>query len=499
MSEINSHKRISVNIISSVLQVFVVGIVYLFLYKFLLKTLGVELLGVWSIILATTSIANLANFGITSGLVKFIAEYNAKKKEDDIPKLIFTSFISIIVFFSFIIFITFFFSKPLLGLIIETKYLNIAIQILPYSLFCLFINSVGGVFTSTLEGFQKNYIKNYILVFSTLLLLITSYFLVPIYQLKGVAFAQILQAILLLIGSFLSLNSVFKTKIFNKWNWDKLIFKKLINFGLKFQIISIFQMLYEPITKGLISKFGGLAMLGYYEMASRLVNQIRALIVNANQVMIPVVTHTSNTNSEQLKDLYKKTVEITFFVNVILISGLLVFIPIISILWIGFYEPNFIFSTIILSISMFINIIVGPAYFSSIGEGKLNLILISQIIIGVLNLILGFILGIYFHGKGVITAWSISLIIGSLFLIYQYQKKRKITFKFLFSKYNATIFLFSTIFVFLNLYYFSFITEKIKNYWIIAIVLLFSFTMMAFSFLYKKEEYKLVIKRIMKL
>jgi O-antigen/teichoic acid export membrane protein len=108
MSEINSSKRISINIVSSVLQVLLVGVVYLFLYKFLLKSLGVEQLGVWSIILATTSIANLANFGITSGLVKFIADYNARGQQGNIPKLIFTSFVSIVVFFAFIIFIIFY-------------------------------------------------------------------------------------------------------------------------------------------------------------------------------------------------------------------------------------------------------------------------------------------------------------------------------------------------------------------------------------------------------
>ncbi len=77
--EINSNKRISINIISTILQVFIVGVVYLFLYSFLLKSLGIEKLGIWSIILATSSIANLANFGITSGLIKFIADYNAKE------------------------------------------------------------------------------------------------------------------------------------------------------------------------------------------------------------------------------------------------------------------------------------------------------------------------------------------------------------------------------------------------------------------------------------
>lgn len=490
MIELNSKKTISINIISSVLQVLFVGVVYLVLYKYLLKTLGVELLGVWSIILATSSIANLANFGITSGLVKFVADYNARNLNSSIPQLIFTSFISISVFFAVIIAIFYFFAKFLLGYIVDLEYLDVAIEILPYSLICLFINSLGGVFTSTLEGFQKNYIRNYLLIFSSFFLLVSSYFLVPVFQLKGVAIAQILQATIVLTGSFVYLSYTFQFAIFNKWNWDKTIFKELLNFGLKFQVISIFQMLYEPITKGLISKFGGLALLGYYEMAARLVNQIRALIVNANQVMVPVVAHTTNTNKKGLGKLYQKTMTVTFFINVILITGLLVFTPLISVLWIGFLESSFIFSMIILSLAMFVNIMAGPAYFSSIGEGKLNLILLSQSIIGILNLVLGIVLGSLYSGKGVVVSWGIALGIGSIYLVYKFQKQRKISFWFIFSKYNTYLIFVSMIFVIFNLYFFEILLSYLGSIWLVLVssmVFLLSITGM---FLLKNDEFK---------
>ena len=60
--ELNSKKRISINVIFSILQVIIVGLIYLIIYKLLLSKLGVERLGVWSLILATTSVANIANF-----------------------------------------------------------------------------------------------------------------------------------------------------------------------------------------------------------------------------------------------------------------------------------------------------------------------------------------------------------------------------------------------------------------------------------------------------
>lgn len=465
--EINSKKRISINIISTILQVLVVGVVYLFLYKFLLESLGIEKLGVWSIILATSSIANLANFGITSGLVKFIADYNAKKNLKDIPKLIFTALVSIIILFLLIVIIIYFFSKVILGFVVEQKYLSLALEILPYSLLCLFINSVGGIFTSTLEGFQKNYVKNFLFLFSSVFLLLSSYYLVPIYQLKGVAIAQVLQSVIILVGSLLFVINTSQLAIFNKWNWDYKIFRELINYGAKFQVISVFQMLYEPITKGLISKFGGLAVLGYYEMAARLVNQVRALIVNANQVMVPVVAHTNSTQKENLKELYNKMMSITFFVNVLLISVLLIFTPIISILWIGHWEPIFVFSMLLLSTSIFVNILIGPAYFSCVGEGNLNLILKSQIMIGILNLILGYVLGYYFSGKGVIVSWAISVAISSFYLFYNYQKEKDIPLTNLFTKYNVILFVVSVLVTIFSFVLYDVFASYINNTWVL--------------------------------
>ena len=478
MSELNSQKRISINILSAVLQVFVIGLIYFLLYKYLVDKLGVEQLGVWSIILATSSVGNLANLGVTSGLIKFIADYNSKNKVEDIPKLIFTALLTIIFFFSLVIFILFLCAKIFLTYIIEPKYISIAFEILPYSLLCLFINSVGGVFTSTLEGLQKNYIRNFLMIFSSILLLLLSYYLVPLYGLKGVAVAQVFQAFIVLIGSYIMLKQVLYFRIFNKWNWDKFIFKELLNYGLKFQAISMSQMLYEPITKGLISKFGGLTVLGYYEMASRLVNQVRALIVSANQVMIPVVAHTVNINKDAVENLYLKTISITFFVNIILTATLLVFTPLVSIMWIGIYEPTFVFSMIVLSLAMFINILCGPAYFSSLGEGELNIILKSQIIIGFLNLLLGFSLGFIFDGKGVIVSWALSVISGSLYLIYNYQKNKRISTKFIFSKYNVFIFLILAFNSILSFYFFNMIQNYFGN-----VVKSFLFYFLIFGFL----------------
>jgi hypothetical protein len=124
-------------------------------------------------------------------------------------------------------------------------------------------------------------------------------------------------------------------------------------------------------------------------------------------------------------------------------TTLVVFGPIISILWIGFIEAYFIFAIFILSFSMIINIMAGPAYFSLIAEGKLTTILQAHLLISVLNIILGIFLGVFFNGYGVVVSWGCSFIIGSLFLILKYHKDNNLNFKFIISKYNVLFLLIS--------------------------------------------------------
>jgi O-antigen/teichoic acid export membrane protein len=159
---------------------------------------------------------------------------------------------------------------------------------------------------------------------------------------------------------------------------------------------------------------------------------------------------------------------------------LVIFTPIVSVIWIGFWEPTFVFSMIILSISMFINILVGPAYFSCIGEGRLNLILKSQIIIGILNLILGFILGYFLLGKGVIISWALSVTSGSFYLFYNYQKQNKITLTNLLNKYNIMLFFVSILVIILGLLFYNKIELYFNNIWLTLIFYLF---FMAFVFI----------------
>jgi len=434
-------KRVLVNIISSGIQVLIVGIVYFFLYRFLLTQLNVKLLGVWSVVLATSSLANLANFGVSSSVVRHVAIYNRDGDSKKLRSLIFTSSNFLLVLFCLLSLIIYPFASLILKGIIGSQYLNVALEILPYSIACLIINEVGGVYASVLDGLQLNYVRSIIFTISTVILLALSYWLTPLYGLKGVAYAQVIQTIFTFITCLMLL--VLRTK-YNplKLNWSKSIFKEIFSYGMKFQFLSITAMLCDPVTKTLLTKFGGLNFTGYYEMAGRLVNQVKGAIVNANQSLVPVLIHQSNNDGMGKKvDLYKINMVAVFYFSLFVFSMLIIFSGFISTIWIGSQVPFFLDCVMLLCLGAFVNLHCNPAYFSNIASGKLNTLIYSQIIMALGNLIFGFVGGYLFGAMGVVWGWILASALGSIYLIRIYHKQNELKFSNIFNEESFMLFL----------------------------------------------------------
>ncbi len=419
-------QKIGLNALTSAAQVVVVGLVYFFLYRFLLHQLGAAMLGIWSLVLATASLATMANLGITAGLVKFVADINAKGQKDGLHTLLFTAFVTISTFFGVLVVLLYFLLVLLLPKIVAHEYLAVAVKMLPYSLFSLFTNEIGSVFTSVLDGFQKNYRKNVIYIASSILMLIAGYWLVPKFGITGMAYAQAGQSIFVATSAFISSLKLINFSSFLRSRWSKAAFKQMFSYGVKFQFISVCQMLYEPTTKALLSKFGGLSLVGFYEMASRLVSQVKSLLVNANQVMVPVIAAAMHNNKEEITKIYKKTFDVIMLICVPLISALIVFAPTVSQLWVGRYEPEFVNSIYLLCVGSFFNILCGPAYFGFMGEGNLGGLLKAHLFMAIANIIFGALAGVWLKGYGIIGMWSIVLASGSILVMKDYHKHNNI-------------------------------------------------------------------------
>src|ERR1700744_1490817 len=70
------------------------AVVLFLLYRFLIRAVGIEQFGIWSLVLATTSVVTLANQGFATSIVKFVAKYAAQEQLEDVSAIVQTAVIS---------------------------------------------------------------------------------------------------------------------------------------------------------------------------------------------------------------------------------------------------------------------------------------------------------------------------------------------------------------------------------------------------------------------
>ena len=212
-------------------------------------------------------------------------------------------------------------------------------------------------------------------------------------------------------------------------------------YGVNFQFISILVLLTEPLAKGLLSYYGNLTAVGYFEMANRLVTQVRAVLVSANQVLVPYYAKMGETTPETIKTLYMKNLNAVFVLGSLTFSSLVAMSPLISELWIGRLEPQFLLFAVMLAGGWFINVLSVPAYFANLGIGRIADNVLQHGIMSALVIVFGVVGGRIAGVNGSAAALPLALFVGGAILILTFHRAEAIPLRALFTNTNSTVLL----------------------------------------------------------
>jgi len=411
------------NTVSAISVVLITAIVYFFLYKYLVTTVGIKQLGVWSLVVATISVGAVANTALSESVIRFVAVYSAKGDWENVSKVLMTScYLLSILLFVFLL-IIYGASYFLLQFVVGNKFLLLARSLLPFGLLAFWINGLASAFLSFFEGMRLAYIKNIVISVCIIIFYIGSLVMVPRFGLIGVVYAQILQSIVLLIVSTVLVYIKSPFFSFRPLNRRSDLFKQIMGFSVNIQVVSVVTIFFEPVTKYFLARYGNISFVGFYEMGNRLVLQARSLIISATQVLVPNLTIEAEKSIAALKTVYQKIFGVVMTLSTCMLAAIIIFLPYISIFWIGHFEPIFVLSTSILAIGWYVNIISSPVYFVNYATNSLKINLNGQLIMAVLNPCLCFILGMLYGSYFVVLGWVLSLVAGSLYTLAASHKK----------------------------------------------------------------------------
>lgn len=362
------------NSIWAIAEVLFSSLILFFLYKVIVKVLGVEALGIWSLVMATTSLGRLADIGTAAGLGRFVAAVRAREEDGKAIDYAETAILTNLALYVGIAAVLWLPAYFWLSVLTSGASLVKARALLPYALLSFSLMSVTAAVTGALVGQQRSDQRSMVTIASLFVQFFMAVMFVQRHGLLALAWAQIAQYLLVIGASW----ALFLRNHFGAWTlripvrWRKEAFNDLLGYGLKLQAVSIVSFLYGPAVKFLMSSLGGLEALGFYEMAQRLVLQVRQLVVMPNQTIVPGFAHLNECEPEKIEPLYHKAMALTILSGTPLMAGVAVASPLICFLWIGHIEPLFVAFAILMSAGWFANLLAAPAYLLGEALGHLK-------------------------------------------------------------------------------------------------------------------------------
>ena len=425
---------IAKNAIANVLQMGLSAVLLFLLYRYLAATLGIAKLGVWSVVLASVSASRIADFGLSASATRFAAKYLALDEPRRAAEAIETAALTLSVVLALVLPAVYPLISKILSHLFDAEYLPDALSLLPYALLSLWFSIVAAVFQSGLDGCQRMDVRARLVLAGQTLLLALAFWLVPHFGLIGLAWAQVGQGFFLLILGWWLLRRHLPQLSRVPWCWRRDIFREMLGYGFNVQFASIAMILFDPLTKALMAKFGGATAAGYFEMANQVVVKGRALIVSANQAVVPKVAQVTEVLPQLLPKIYEKNMQLLVFVTLPTCTLLFAWAGFPSWFFLGGYNTEFVFFLKIATVGWALNTFASPAYFANLGTGHVGWNTLSHVTIGGLNGILGLFLGSSFGAKGVALGYVSSLVVGSWLLIAVFHKLNTVSWEILVSR-----------------------------------------------------------------
>lgn len=422
-------RQILLNALTTSFQIACNAAILFVLYRFLVRSIGLDGLGIWSLVLATTSVVALANQGFSTSIVKFVAKYVAREATPDVSALVQTAEISLGATLGVILVALFPAAKWVLALVLPRANLAAADAILPYAVASLWMNATASVLQAALAGHELITECNYVDLSGSVLYLLLAFAWVPSRGLLGLGYAQLAQA----AACFFTLWILLKRRVAHfpllPRKWSRLLFREIACYGAHFQLITASQAIREPVTKALLTKFGGPGMTGLYDMAARWVVTWRELIAQANQVLVPTVSSLQESDPAAIPDVYDRSYRLVFYLAVPAFVFLVVVSPIVSAVWLGRYESIFVEFVALLAAGWLVNVLSNPAYVVDLGTGALRWVSVGCLLTAILNASIGLACGKIFGGAAVVVASVASLVAGYAVILAAYHIENRVSFR----------------------------------------------------------------------
>lgn len=287
--------RVSRNSVFSVTQSIVGVGTYFLAMRYVISVAGLEGVGLWSITVGSVAMVRALDLSGANGLARMVAI----KPDAEESKAAYIDTMSIFIFMLYVVLVLVLYVPALhivRGMVSPASAL-LAGNLLTLAMVSLPINVVGLAQLSAIDGIGRADIRSVLNIGGFLVYgLFVSTLVRPIGVL-GLAVAQIIQYVAVLIFARMFLSSRLVRLRLLPVHFSRGALFETVHYGLRLQAASVPMALFDPLSRILVGRWAGLDALGIYDLSYKLAGNTRTLVQAGLTPLIPEFTRLWSTDT----------------------------------------------------------------------------------------------------------------------------------------------------------------------------------------------------------
>lgn len=392
----------------------------LFLTPYIVSKLGVQIFGVWSLVLVLVDYSGYLDLGTGASLVKFISEYHTREEYEAINGIVSTGFSFYLLSTMIGAGLVYTFSDGIL------HFFKIPLEIYGEAHFALMVivgvlalSSVSSVFQAIVTGLQRMEVINVTVIATSALNITGTIVSLELgYGLRGLIITQfvvvMVTAALLGIYSFRLLPSLKLGPSF----LSIVSLQRLLGYGIKVQVTNVGALASLQTSKILIGYFLNLGLVAFYELGFKIAYTITSLPMLLISAITPAAAELeARNNDELLHELYARGSKYLFLVVAPMACFTILTAPSIMSIWMGEGYERSVLVIQALTLGFSFNLLTGVGTTMARGIGKPEYEMKYGLVTIVLNILLGVALITKLGFSGVLIATLLAAITGSTYFM----------------------------------------------------------------------------------
>ncbi len=362
-------------------------------YPVYLHYLGYDKYGIWLVLTAVLSLAQLGNFGIGPAVLKFVAECYERGDVRAIERYVATAMYTLGISGGAILLLLVGLRAQIISLFkLSGGNAALAIWLIPYvgvlSLYIFIVRTAG----ATLSGLGRLDLANYSNAAGRIIAVtVSTALLYAGYGIESLLIAYFVAECMSHAFYVIMVRKIVRIGWWHFADFDKNSLKRMLGLGSALMGGTLLNMLVAPFNKMMISRFLGVGYIPVYEIAYNSAMYIRDLVASGLSALTPEMSKLAgsvNLDVKRIRHIYDKSKELIFFVGIPLFLFIFVLSTPLLKLWLQQkYNPLLPMAFRIMLIGSFFSLLGVPAYHTIIGFGRSTTIFITHAILSGTNVL----------------------------------------------------------------------------------------------------------------